>query len=135
MKKNKINLEKIIHVSGKSGLYKILSQAKNMFILESLIDKKRASFPLNSQINMLEDIGIYTYDNTKPLSEIFTIIAEKEDFQTSINHKLSQIELTSYFKTILDDYDDNKVYISDIRKVIQWYNILHKSGYIKKENK
>jgi len=125
-----MNLEGIINVAGKPGLYKVVSQAKNTVIVESLTDKKRSPLYSNNQANTLEEIGIYTYDDTKPLSEIFDNIAKKEDFKQAISHKSSTNELNTYFREILTDYDEERVYISDIKKVIQWYNALQKSGLI-----
>ena len=84
----------------------------------------------NNQANTLEEIGIYTYTDTKPLSEIFDDIAKKEDYKQAISHKSSTKELNTYFREILADYDEERVYISDIKKVIQWYNALQKAGLI-----
>ena len=125
-----MNLEGIINVAGKPGLYRVVSQAKNTVIVESLTDKKRSPLYSNNQANTLEEIGIYTYDDTKPLSEIFDNIAKKEDFKQAISHKSSTNELNTYFREILTDYDEERVYISDIKKVIQWYNTLQKAGLI-----
>ena len=125
-----MNLEGILNVSGKTGLFKVVSQGKNSLIVESLTDGKRG--PLNSQAhaNMLEEIGIYTYDDTKPLAEIFDSIAKKENGKSTISHKSSTNELTNYFREILNDYDEERVYLSDIKKVIQWYNALHSANLI-----
>tara|TARA_Y100000385_G_scaffold286234_1_gene347847 strand:- start:379 stop:816 length:438 start_codon:yes stop_codon:yes gene_type:complete len=125
-----MNLEGIINVAGKPGLYKVVSQGKNTVIVESLTDKKRAPLYSHNQANTLEEIGIYTYDDTKPLSEIFDNIAKKEDCKQAISHKSSTNELNTYFREILTDYDEERVYISDIKKVIQWYNALQKAGLI-----
>lgn len=130
-----MNLENIIYVSGKPDLYKIISQGSNMVVGESLIDKKRIPLYLNNQTRMLEDIGIYTYNETQPLSEIFRIIAEKEKYKETISHSVKNEELTRYFKEIVPEYDEERVYISDIKKVIKWYNMLHKSGHLKKQVK
>ena len=80
---------------------------------------------------MLEEIGIYTYDDTKPMSEIFDDIAIKENEGQALSHKSSTNQLTDYFREILADYDEERVYISDIKKVIQWYNAMQKHGLIK----
>tara|TARA_B100001758_G_scaffold247630_1_gene266272 strand:- start:1928 stop:2359 length:432 start_codon:yes stop_codon:yes gene_type:complete len=126
-----MNLEGIINIAGKSGLYKVISQAKNSVIVESLTDQKRLPLYSNNEANMLEEIGIYTYDDTKPLSEIFDKIAKKENYKEAISHKSSKNELEIYFREILTDYDEERVYISDIKKVIQWYNTMQKIGLIK----
>ena len=125
-----MNLEGIINVSGKPGLFKIVSQGKQMVIIESLTDGKKGPLHAQYQANMLEEVGIYTYNDTKPISEIFDNIAEKEKGDKTISHKSPNDELTNYFREILHDYDEERVYISDIKKVIQWYNIMQNSGLI-----
>lgn len=125
-----MNLEGIINVAGKPGLYKVVSQGNNTVIVESLLDGKKGPLYSHHQANTLEEIGIYTYDDTKPLSEIFDDIAKKEDCKQAISHKSSTNELNTYFREILTDYDEERVYVSDIKKVIQWYNALQKAGLI-----
>ena len=125
-----MNLEGIINIAGKPGLYKVISQGNNSVIVESLNDGKRVPLYSHNQANMLEEIGIYTYDDTKPLSEIFDDVAKKEDCKQAISHKSSRNELESYFREVLSDYDEERVYISDIKKVIQWYNAMQKHGLI-----
>lgn len=125
-----MNLEGILNVSGKPGLFKVVSQAKNSLIVESLTDGKRGPLHSQAHANMLEEIGIYTYDDTKPLAEIFDSIAKKENGKATISHKSSTNELTNYFREILNDYDEERVYLSDIKKVIQWYNALHIANLI-----
>ena len=126
-----MNLEGIINVAGKPGLYKVVSQGNNNVIAESLTDSKRIPLFAQNQSNMLEEIGIYTYDDTKPISEIFDNIAIKENEGQAISHKSSTNQLTDYFREVLSDYDEERVYISDIKKVIQWYNTLQNYGLIK----
>ena len=125
-----MNLEGILNVAGKSGLYKVISQAKNSVIVESLIDGKRGPIHSNYQANMLEEIGIYTYEDTKPLSEIFNDIAKKENGKKTISHKSTENDLINYFRAILSNYDEERVYISDIKKVFQWYNSMQSAGLI-----
>ena len=125
-----MNLEEIINIAGKPGLYKVISKGKNSVIVESLTDGKRGPLYSNNQANMLEEIEIYTYNDTKPLSEIFDDIAKKENCKQSISHKSSKDDLTNYFREILTDYDEERVYISDIKKVFQWYNIMQTNGLI-----
>ena len=125
-----MNLEGIINVAGKPGLYKVISKGNKKVIVESFIDGKRSPLYSDNQANMLEEIGIYTYDDTKPLSEIFDNIAKKEKGEQALNHKSSTKQLTIYFREILADYDEERVYISDIKKVIQWYNAMQKKGLI-----
>ena len=125
-----MNLEGILNIAGKPGLFKVISQGQGRVVVESLIDGKRGAVHSNSQANMLQEIGIYTYNDTKPLSEIFDNIAQKENGKESISHKSSVEELTKYFRQILNDYDEERVYISDIKKVIQWYNCMQNNGLI-----
>ena len=125
-----MNLEEIINIAGKPGLYKVVSKGKNSVIIESLTDGKRGPLYSNNQANMLEEIVIYTYNDTKPLSEVFDEIARKENYKQSISHKSSKDDLTNYFREILTDYDEERVYISDIKKVFQWYNIMQTNGLI-----
>ena len=125
-----MNIEGIINVSGKSGLHRIISQAKNSVIVESLTDKKRTPVYSHSQANSLEEIGIYTYEDTLALVDIFTNIAKKEDCNACLSHKSSKEELENYFREILPEYDEDRVYISDIKKVFQWYNALQDAGMV-----
>ena len=131
-----MNLENIIYVTGKPGLYQIISKGKNMIVGESLIDQKRTSLHLNNQTTLLKDIGIYTCNETKPLEDIFEIIANKEKYKeiTNIN-SLTKEEIRIYFKEIIPKYDEERVYISDMKKVMKWYNILCKYEFIKKPKK
>ena len=126
-----MKLEGILNISGKTGLFKIIKSAKNTIIAESLTDGKRSPVHSSSQANMLEEIGIYTYEETKPLSEIFENITKKENGKQTISHKSSNDKLISYFREIVPDYDEERVYISDIKKVIRWYNNLQSAGLIK----
>ena len=136
-----MNLEGILNISGKSGLFRVISNTKNTVIVESLESGKRSSLHSNNQANMLDEIGIYTYDDTVPLSNIFDSIAKKANGGQAISHKSSNSELITYFRDILKEYDEERVYISSIKKVIQWYNCMQAAGLIllseenKKENK
>ena len=126
-----MELEGIINVSGKPGLFKVISKSNNTVIIESLTDKKRTAIYSHNQANLLNEIGIYTYNDTVPISDIFTKIAEKTSCGPSINHKSSKDDLINFFREILPEYDEDRVYISDIKKVIQWYNIMQSVNLIK----
>ena len=125
-----MKIEGIINVSGKAGLHKIISQSKNSVIVESLTDKKRMPIYPDTPANSLEEIGIYTYDDTIPLVDVFTNIATKTMCKECISHKENKNNLESYFREILPDYDEDRVYISDIKKVFQWYNALCSAGLV-----
>lgn len=123
-----MNLSGIIAISGKPGLFKVVAQAKNSIIVESLLDGKRGPAYATDRISALEDISIYTYSEDKPLKEIYRAIYEKEGGKECPSHKDSLDKLTKYLLTVLPDYDAERVYSSDIKKLFQWYNLLHKSG-------
>tara|TARA_B100000700_G_C14553031_1_gene627466 strand:+ start:110 stop:532 length:423 start_codon:yes stop_codon:yes gene_type:complete len=126
-----MNIEGIVNVSGKKGLYKIISKGKNSVIVESLIDGKRMPIYSHTEANSLEEIGIYTYEDTVPLIDVLKNISVKENYKMCISYKSSKTELKNYFREILEDYDEDRVYISDIKKVFQWYNNLHSYGLVK----
>jgi len=119
-----MKLEKIIAITGKPGLYKIISQSKSAVIVESMLDKKR--FPVNSlhNISTLNDIAIYTYETEVPLKAVFLSIFEKEEGKKSIDPKSSKNDLLAYFSDVLPGYDEERVYASNIKKVLSWYNAL-----------
>ena len=119
-----MKLEKVIAITGKPGLYQIISQSKSAVIVESLTDKKR--FPVNSlhNISTLNDIAIYTYEAEVPLKEVFYSIYEKEEGKQSIDPKSSKNDLLNYFSEVLPGYDEERVYASNIKKVLSWYNAL-----------
>ncbi len=123
-------LKDVLAISGQSGLYKRVFEASNKLIVESLETGKRMPVFSSLKISALEDIAIYTEEEEMPLVEIFHKIYEKENGGEAISHKASANELKTYFSQVLPDYDKDRVYISDIKKVIQWYNILSKKGLI-----
>ncbi|GHT61494.1 hypothetical protein FACS189451_03640 [Bacteroidia bacterium] len=122
-------LKKILSVSGKSGLFKMVSQGKNMLIAESLIDQKRIPVYPRDKVVSLGDIRIYTDDEEVPLSQIFNTIKEKENSQPiDFNPTIKPDELKSYFAEILPNFDRERVYPSDIKKIMNWYNLLINTG-------
>lgn len=122
----------IISISGKPGLFKVVAQGKNNIIVESLEDKKRFPAYASDRISALEDISIYTYGEEKALSEIFDAIYAKENGGTCISHKDDFAKVEAYLSEILPDYDQERVYPSDIKKIFMWYNLLHKAGELGK---
>ncbi len=124
-----MKFNKIIAVTGKPGLFEILSQTKTGVIVKSLLDEKRFSITQTQNVSLLENIAIYTYEKEIPLGQVFKTIADKEDDKEAISHKESGKKLESYFSEVLPDYDAERVYTSNIKKVIQWYNILVKSDF------
>ena len=123
----------IIAISGKPGLFKVVAQGKNNVIVESLVDKKRFPAYAKDRISALEDISIFTTGEDKALSEVFDAIYEKESGKACISHKEDEKKQLQYFATILPDFDSDRVYPSDIKKVYMWYNLLLDSGELKKE--
>lgn len=115
-------------ISGKPGLFNAISQTKTGFIVESLLDKKRFPIASNNNVSLIENIAIYTYEEEVPLLTVFKTIFEKEEGGKSISHKESGKKLTDYFLEVLPEYDEDRVYTSNIKKVIQWYNILVEAG-------
>jgi hypothetical protein len=117
-------------ISGKPGLYKFVSQAKNGVIVESLIDNKRIPAYASEKLSALEDIAVYTESGEVKLSEIYDIIFEKEKGGQAVSGKSEPSELKSYFEGILPEYDKEKVYVSDIKKIISWYNLLQEKNLL-----
>lgn len=119
-----MKLEKVIAITGKPGLFQIISQSKTGIIVESLSDKKR--FPVNSlhNISTLNDIAIYTYETEVPLKAVFLNIFEKQEGKASIDPKSSKNDLLAYFSEVLPGYDEERVYASNIKKILGWYNAL-----------
>ena len=125
-----MNLEKILAISGKPGLYALKVQTRTGFVAESLIDGKKITVSLKSNVSLLSEISIYTYEGEKPLSEVMQLIAIKEDKGPAISHKEDNATLTAYFKEVLPQYDEERVYPSDIKKVLNWYNMLQAKGLV-----
>ncbi len=118
-------LKKILSVSGKPGLYKLVSTSKTITLVESLIDGKRFPIYTHEKIVSLGEIAIYTSEDEIPLKDVLVKIRENENGgKISDDKKSSNKELFSYFETILPTYDKEKVYASDIKKIINWYNLL-----------
>ncbi len=122
-----MSLDKILSISGKPGLYKVVTPTRNGFVAESLLDNKRVTVNARSNVSILSEIAVYTLQEELPLREVFKKIRTKEDGkETSISHKDDKIVLEEYFFEVLPDYDEDRVYASDIKKIVQWYNLLQK---------
>ncbi|MGE5421002.1 MAG: DUF5606 domain-containing protein [Chloroflexota bacterium] len=126
-------LKDILAISGEQGLFRFLAQGKNALIVEHLETKKRSSAHGSAKVSSLEDIAIFTEKEDMPLSKVFDLIHEKENGGPAPDSKADPAKLTQWFENVLPEYSKNKVYASDIRKVAQWYNILHKLGLLIKE--
>lgn len=124
-----MSLEKILSIGGKPGLYRLLAQTRTGFVAESLLDGKRLSLGMTNNVSVLSEIAIYTLEEDLPLREVFQKIKEKEEGgKTPVSHKDDKDALEAYFFELLPGYDEDRVYVSDIKKVIQWYNLLHDHG-------
>ncbi|SFW72833.1 hypothetical protein SAMN02927921_03729 [Sinomicrobium oceani] len=124
-----MSLDKILAISGKPGLYELKAQTRSGFVAESLIDGKRITVGLRNNVSLLSEIAIYTLKEEVPLGDVFNKIKEKENGEkTSVSHKDDKVKLEEYFFEVLPDYDEDKVYPGDIKKIIQWYNLLLSKG-------
>jgi hypothetical protein len=121
-----IQLKDILAISGKGGLFKFIAQARNGIVVEALEDRKRHVAPATARVSSLEDIAIFTINEEVPLADIFFMIHEKSDGKETTSHKASAEELKGSFRELVPEYDEDRVYVSDIKKVFQWYNQLLK---------
>jgi len=123
-------LKKIVAVSGKPGLYKVLSQGKNILIVENLSDGKRMPAHSTDKVVALNDVSMFTKGEDKPLREILEALKIKENgAKASIDPKSDAESLRKFFEEIVPDFDRERVYPTDIKKLIQWYNILVETGH------
>ncbi len=126
-----MSLEKVLAIAGKPGLYKLIAQTRGGFVAESLLDKKRLSVNVRQNVSVLSEIAIYTLTEEVPLKQVFENIKNKENGgQTSVKAKDSKDALEEYFFEVFPDYDEDRVYVSDIKKVIQGYNLLHEHNML-----
>jgi hypothetical protein len=123
-------LKDILSISGQPGLFKMISKGNNSLIVESLLNGKRMPAYSSSKVISLEDIAIFTTEGEVPLKGVLKKIAEKENFQKTIDHKSSSNDLKKFMKEILPDYDEERVYVSDIKKLAQWYNLLQEKNLL-----
>lgn len=128
-----MSLDRILAISGKPGLYELKVQTRTGFVAESLVDGKRSTIGLKHNVSLLSEISMYTYDDEVKLFVVFKSIAKKENYQAAVSHKEDNAVLTTYFREILPQFDEERVYVSDIKKVLNWYNILQNRGVITEE--
>ncbi len=120
-------LKTVLSISGKPGLYQLISTGKNMLIVESLIDKKRIPAYAKDKVIALGDIAIYTYEKEVPLHEVLTSVKNKENGE-KVTLPSDTNALRDYMTEVLPDFDRERVYPSDIKKLLTWYNILLDAG-------
>ena len=122
-------LKEILSISGKPGLYKLVSQAKGMLVVESIVTRKRVPAYDHDKIISLGDISIYTENEDRPLSEVFETIKEKEQGKAiEISKGASAEEYRKYVESVIPDYDRDRVYPNDIKRIVDWYNIVVNAG-------
>lgn len=124
----KTDLTKILTISGQSGLFKYVSQARNGAIVESLSDGKRSCFGLRSKMTTLADISIYTDEGETKLKDVFMKMKESLGEENAPVAKSSEKELQDFFGKVLPDYDRDRFHVSHMKKVVSWYNILKESA-------
>ena len=125
-----MDLSKILSIAGKPGLYQMISSTKNGVLVESLIDGKRIPAFSHERISSLEEISVFTQIDDVPLKQIFHSIYNITSNQQALSHKSSTNELVAFFESVLPTYDKDRVYTSDIKKMIQWYNLLQAKGLV-----
>ncbi len=126
-----MNLDSILAISENPGLFKLITKTRNGFVAESLMDGKRLSVNLRSNVSVLSEIAIYTLTEEVPLKQVLKRIMTLESGnKTAVSHKDSKDKLEEYFFSVLQDYDEERVYTSDIKKVIRWYNILQENNML-----
>ena len=123
-----MTLKDIIVISGHGGLFKYITKGHNKTIVENISDHKRTAISSTVKISMLEEIAVFTDHDDVPLREVFRKIQERENGGAAIPHKSADVELKRYFAEILPEYAKDRVYMSDIRKIIMWYNLLNELG-------
>ena len=129
-----MELKDLMAISGYPGLYRFISQGRNAVIVESLEDKKRMSAYSTSRIITLEEIAVFTESEELPLAEVLKRMYRHSDGKEAVSHKSQPDEIRRYFETVLPEYDRDRVYVSDMKKIIQWYNLLLKHGLLKFED-
>lgn len=128
-----MSLDKVLSISGKPGLYELKVQTRTGFIAESMVDGKRSTIGLKHNVSLLSEISMYTYGGEVKLFDVFKSIATKENNGEAISHKEDNSVLIEYFREIMPEFDEERVYVSDIKKVLNWYNILQNKGMFSEE--
>ena len=125
-----MDIKLIMSIAGHHGLFKYIAEGRNGVIVENLEDKKRINAYSSFKISSLSDIAIFTDSGEVPLKDVFIKIKEKENSGVALNPKASNEELKKYLESILPDYDRGRVYVSDIKKLVLWYNILQRADML-----
>ncbi|MGY6561302.1 MAG: DUF5606 family protein [Luteibaculaceae bacterium] len=125
-----MQLTGVISITGKPGLYKVVAQARQGLIVESLVDKKRTAISANHRVSSLEDISIFTYGEDVPLKEVYAKIYAFEEGKNSIDSKSDPKDLAAHLEKIFPEYDKERVKNGDIKKLFAWYNLLNDNGLL-----
>jgi hypothetical protein len=133
-KYNHMSLQKILAISGKPGLFELKIQTRTGFVAESLLDGKKITVGMKSNVSLLSEIAVYTYNEEVKLAEVFKAIATKENEGPAISHKEDNAVLVNYFREVMPEFDEDRVYPSDIKKIVNWYNMLQAKGLISIES-
>ncbi len=123
-----MELKEILAVSGYPGLYKYVAQSTRGIIVEGLADGKRMNVPSNARVSSMTDISVFTESEDRPLADIFTAFYEKTGGQPTVGHKDDPKKVEAAFAEVVPDYDPDKVHLSDMKKIVQWYNALLAAG-------
>lgn len=125
-----MSIQKILAISGKPGLYELKIQTRTGFVAESLLDGKKITVGMRANVSLLSEIAVYTYSEEVRLAEVFKAIATKENDGMAMSHKEDDAKLKAYFREILPEFDEDRVYTSDIKKILNWYNLLQPKGFV-----
>ncbi len=128
-----MDLQSILSIGGKPGLYQILSQTRSGWVVESLNDKKKMPIFSHDKVSSLEEISIFTEVSEVPLKQVFINIFDYAKGEKTISHKSDAKTLKDFFAQVLPEYDEDRVYVSDIKKIVSWYNALIEANVINAE--
>lgn len=135
-KKIIMDISGIFSISGKPGLFKLIAQSRSGVIVEGLDDNKRFHAPATARISGLEDISIYTTEEDMPLAEALGLIYKATDGKAlEFTYKDDKNEIITFFEKAIENYDSERVYFSDIKKLLKWYNVLLAAGILNSETK
>ncbi len=129
-----MKLKDIVAISGEPGLFRFIAQGRNAIIVEHLETGRRSSAFGSSKVSSLEDISVFTDDEDIPLGKVFDRIFEKENGGLTIDSNAAGEDLKKYFAEVIPEYSRERVYVSDIKKIVRWYNILHEKELLLKDD-
>jgi hypothetical protein len=119
-----MKISDVLAISGKPGLFKILASSPKNLVVESMIDGKRSSIPGSLRVSSLSDITMYTIEEDVPLREILKSMFDKNKGKPALSHNSAPQEVKDFIDSVVNDLDHGRVYASDLRKLVQWYNLL-----------